>query len=151
MSASPERAATSFDFPEGMGRCQTQLISTSVGQIAVLQVIGEVDSLSIGTMSVALGNCLARRSVHLVVDLTELRFCSGRGLALLVETGWATTAVGIGFSLAGCSALHERLMLSLWTDRAPRRYRDAAEAMDEAVLELGDTLRQPHVGRARSG
>jgi hypothetical protein len=42
MSASPEHVATSFDFPEGMGRCQAQLISTSVGQIAVLQVIGEV-------------------------------------------------------------------------------------------------------------
>jgi anti-anti-sigma factor len=147
MSASPERVATSFDFPEGMGRCQVQLTSTSVGQIAVLRVTGEVDALSIGILSVALGNCLAQRPVHLVVDLTGLRFCSGRGLTLLVETGWAAAAVGVGYSLAGCGALHDRLMLSLWRNRAPRRYRDTAEAIDEAVLGLGDTLPHPRAER----
>jgi anti-sigma B factor antagonist len=150
MSASPERVATTVDLPGRLGRCEVVLSAPSVGQLAVLRVIGEVDSASISLVSVALGSCLARRPAHLIVDLTQLHFCSARGLALLVDTGLAASKLGIGYSLAGCSGLHERLLVLLWHDQAPRRYRDVPEALDEAAIDQEDDFPRHRAGTERA-
>jgi anti-anti-sigma factor len=111
-----------------------ELRSSSVGQIAVLRVIGELDSCDTEMVAAVLGDCLGQRPTHLVVDLTELNFCSVRGMALLVETSWAATAAGIGYSLAGCCAPLTRVMLQIWGDRVPRHFRGATDA----IVELRD-------------
>jgi hypothetical protein len=79
---------------------------------------------------------LSRAATHLVVDLTHLRFCSGRGMAVLVETSWDAAAMGIGYSLAGCPATLARFMLMEWKDQVPHRYRNTADAIAEATVDL---------------
>jgi anti-anti-sigma regulatory factor len=83
-----------------------------------------------------------------VVDLTELNFCSARAMALLVETSWAATAVGIGYSLAGCHAPLARVMIKMWGDRVPRHFSTAADAIVETIVERHD-LPTPRRTRAR--
>jgi anti-anti-sigma factor len=100
--ALPARVATGPGSLTGLCRCEVELKSSSVGQIAVLRVIGELDSCDTAMLAPLLGDCIALRPTHLVVDLTELSFCSARGMAVLVETSEAAAAGGIGYSLAGC-------------------------------------------------
>ncbi|HEY3692323.1 MAG TPA: STAS domain-containing protein [Pseudonocardiaceae bacterium] len=69
----------------GLCRCEVELKSSSVGQIAVRRVIGELDSCDTAMLAPLLGDCIALRPTNLVVDLTELSFCSARGMAVLVE------------------------------------------------------------------
>ena len=124
--------------PTGLCRCEVELIGSAVGQIAVLRVIGELDSYDTAMVGAVLGNCLGQRPKHLVVDLTHLIFCSGRGMAVLVETSWAAAAIGIGYSLAGCPAALARFMIMEWKDQVPDRYRNTADAIAEATAGIQD-------------
>jgi anti-anti-sigma factor len=136
VTVSPERVVTEPGSPAGLCRCEVELIGSAVGQIAVLRVIGELDSYDTAMVGAALGNCLGQRPKHLVVDLTHLRFCSGWGMAVLVETSWDAAAMGIGYSLAGCPAALARFMLMEWKDQVPHRYRNTADAIAEATVDL---------------
>jgi anti-anti-sigma factor len=95
----------------------------------VLRVSGELDSCSLALVSAVLDSCLALRPMHLVVDLAGLGFCSARGMALLVDTSCVATSAGIGFSLAGCRTSLEHVLILIWKDQVPHRFRDAGEAI----------------------
>jgi anti-anti-sigma regulatory factor len=110
-------------------------------------VIGELDSCDTEMVGAALGDCLGPRPAHVVVDLTELDFCSARGMALLVETSWVATAVGVGYSLAGCRPPLARVMIKMWGDRVPRHFGTAADAIVETIGSRHD-LPKPRRTRA---
>jgi hypothetical protein len=52
----------------------------------VLRVTGEVDLCTLPAVQAALGQGLAARPAHLLVDLTAMTFCCARGLDLLTQT-----------------------------------------------------------------
>jgi anti-anti-sigma factor len=150
----PERIAPVLGFPAGLCRCDVELSTRFGEQIAVLRVSGEVDACSLTMVSAVLDSCLALRPMHLVVDLSGLGFCSVPGMALLVHTSCVATSAGIGFSLAGCRTSPEHVLISIWEDQIPHRYRDVAEAIDAAITGRGmvslDQQRRsrPRVGRS---
>ena len=67
--------------------CRATSFSAPGGEIIVLQVAGDVDLLTLAVLQAALTDGLARRHCHLIIDVAEMTFCSGRGPALLVMAG----------------------------------------------------------------
>lgn len=65
------------------------LITTSVEQrdgVTVLNVVGDVDMVSVPVLERAIADVLADGPVPLVIDMSAVRFLSASGLAILVET-----------------------------------------------------------------
>lgn len=134
------RIATPAGFSSGLCHCEVHQRSTPSGPVTVLRIVGELDRDSTATIGAALADALAWRPAHLLIDLTELEFCSGRGMALLVETGWAAAAVGIGYCLTGATASLERTLTLRWAEQVPRRYRDTTEAIAQTITHPQNNL-----------
>ena len=92
--------------PENICWCAVTTLPTPVGHIVVLRVAGEIDLFTVAIMQTALTAVLVERPEHVIVDLAGVRFCSGRGLAALINTA---ATCGVGFALSGASSQIERV------------------------------------------
>jgi anti-sigma B factor antagonist len=89
--------------------CSAAVLSSPVGDLVVLRVAGEVDLASVAVLDAALDEVLDRRPDHLVVDLTDLTFCSARGFATLARAARTAEANGITYGVRGASSRADRL------------------------------------------
>ncbi|MHA6783256.1 STAS domain-containing protein [Pseudonocardia saturnea] len=100
-------------------RCTTAVIPGPGGQVIVVRVEGELDLCTVEHLLTELGSLLALRPAHLIVDLSELRFCSARGLSVLSRAGDTAIGLGIGYAVAGASARLNWVWLKCWTEVPP--------------------------------
>jgi anti-anti-sigma factor len=56
---------------------------SNVGDVAIVDLFGEIDHLSMAALDTALDEVRARRPHHVVVDITATEFVSGAGYAAL--------------------------------------------------------------------
>lgn len=111
-------------------RCCLATLSSPVGDIILLHVAGEVDLRSFAVLETALDDVLDRLPEHLVIDLTELFFCSSYGLSAITRTARAATANGTRYSICATSPLIRRLGPHLWPEGgAPPIHRTVAGAV----------------------
>ena len=106
------------------------------GEILVLRISGEVDVATVPQVCAALVSLLARRPTHAILDLSGLKFCSVRGLAVLQEAAATAAERSIGFSVAA----PPRAVLRSWVLMAaggelPARHRTAGAAVLAAVAD----------------
>lgn len=59
-------------------------ITQRAGTVAVLQVSGEIDSLTTAQLDAAVNELLARPAEHFVIDLSDVTFLASGGLAVLI-------------------------------------------------------------------
>lgn len=95
--------------------CSTTAMPAPDGLVIVLRVAGEVDLCTVGLLQTVLDTVLARRPGHLIVDLSELGFCSSHGLRVLGHAGDTALGWGIGYAVAGASARLNRTWAMGWT------------------------------------
>jgi anti-anti-sigma factor len=119
--------------------CEAMSLATPAGEIIVLRVAGEVDLLTLAVLQAALADGLARRPCHLVVDIGELIFCDGRGLALLVLAARTAAGHGFGYTVTAASRPVARAMTAVWRGAdLPDRSRSAAAGVLAALAsQLG--------------
>lgn len=109
--------------------CTAESLSAPAGEIVVLRVGGEVDMLTLPELAAALDGSLDQRPAHLVVDLARLRFCSARGMGLLVRAGATAVERGIDYAVCCVPAQIDRVWGELWAAELPVRYPSAAAAV----------------------
>ncbi|MQA15163.1 MAG: STAS domain-containing protein [Pseudonocardiaceae bacterium] len=109
--------------------CTTESLSSPVGELTVLRVGGEVDLLTIPVLRAAVDYHLDRQPAHLVVDLARLRFCSARGMSLLVHAGVTAAQGGIEYALSAVPPRLGRIWDELWPDELPVCYPSTAAAV----------------------
>lgn len=97
------------------------------GEILVVRVSGELDTMTRPVVATALSEALSRGPRHLVVDLAATTFCCLRGYQLLAETGLLAAGWGIGFAVSGLS-VHQHRVADLVLP-GPVRYRSVAAAV----------------------
>jgi anti-anti-sigma factor len=121
-----------------MCSCTATSIPAPAGEVLVLRVAGEVDLLTIEVLRGALTSGLARGPCHLLVDLAELRFCSVRGVSLLVQAGHTAAGQGTGYSVTAASRQINRAWTVLWSvSELPIQYPTAAAGVVAAMAGVG--------------
>jgi anti-anti-sigma factor len=121
--------------------CGTELLPFPTGEITVLWVAGEVDLGTISVLESALERSLGRRPAHLVVDLARLRYCSARGVSVLVHGGASAAERGVGYVLCSLSAHLDRTWERLWPGELPTRCGSAAAAVADIRAATVATIR----------
>lgn len=107
---------------------------TPAGLVIVLRVSGEVDLCTVDLLQTALDTVLARRPTHLIVDLSELGFCSAHGLSVLGHAGDTALGRGVGYAVAGASARLNRIWAMGWTAaERPIGFVNTADAVLAAI------------------
>lgn len=115
--------------------CGATSFSSPAGEIIVLQVAGDVDLLTLAMLQAALTDGLARRPCHLIVDVAEMTFCSGQGMALLVMAGSTATESGTAYAVTAASRHVNRIWSVLWPGRdMPDQYPAAADGVIAAMM-----------------
>lgn len=109
--------------------CTTEFLSSPTGEIIVLRVGGEVDLLTAPELEAALDDTLDQRPAHLVVGLAGLRFCSARGMGLLIRAGATAAERGIGYAVCSVPRLLDRVWGELWNGELPACYPSIAVAV----------------------
>jgi anti-anti-sigma factor len=118
--------------------CTATSIPAPAGEVLVLRVAGEVDLLTIEVLQGALTSGLARGPCHLLVDLAELRFCSVRGVSLLVQAGHTAAGQGTGYSVTAASRQINRAWTVLWSvSELPIQYPTAPAGVAAAMAGVG--------------
>lgn len=95
-------------------RCATSTLSSADSEIVLFCMAGELDRFTIPAMQRQLAECLAASPRHLVVDISELSFCSIWGLDLLVQTKRAAEQTATNYAVSGAPAQADRLWRRLW-------------------------------------
>lgn len=111
----------------GACRCDTESWPVTDGEILIVRVSGEFDTVTRPIVATALSEALSRGPRHLVVDLAATTFCCLRGYQLLAETGLLAAGWGIGFAVSGLS-VHQHRVAGLVLP-GPVRYRSVAAAV----------------------
>lgn len=125
--------------------CRATSFSAPAGEIIVLQVAGDVDLLTVAVLQAALIDGLARRPCRLIIDVAEMTFCSGRGLALLVMAGGTAAGLGAGYTVTAASGHVNRIWSAVWPGHdLPDHYPSAAEGVIAAMTGRSEP------GQARS-
>lgn len=109
--------------------CTTESLSSPAGEIMVLWVGGDVDLLTSPELEAALDSSLDQHPAHLVVGLARLRFCSARGMGLLIRAGVTAAERGIGYAVCDVPPLLDRVWGKLWDGELPVRYPSVAAAV----------------------
>jgi anti-sigma B factor antagonist len=109
--------------------CAAQSLLCSAGEVVVLRVTGEVDLCTLPAVQAALGQGLAARPAHLLVDLTAMTFCCARGLDLLTQTAHITAGQATSFAISGVSPQITRIWALGWDGDLPNLHRSTAAAM----------------------
>ena len=92
--------------------CDLDIETSPLGTVAVLRLAGEIDMFTLPLIRDALSAARDHRPDHLVVDLSEITFCSIRGFVELAGDAFATTG---GYTLTGIGPHMERLAaLARW-------------------------------------
>lgn len=104
------------------------------GNIVVVRLAGDIDSLTLPLVWTALITALDHRPADLVVDVTEVGFCGVRGFALLAALARVTATGGIGYTVTGLGCHHERPATLAWSGQALTR----ARSVDTAVAAIRD-------------
>ena len=129
--------------PTTPGACTVSSLSLSDGEIVVLRVAGEIDLGSDLVLRRALDAALAGRPGHLVVDLSELRFCSVRGMSMLVAAAATAAAQGTQYVVSAVPGRFTRFWSMLWpVGQLPIQFSTAA---------AGVVAAQAHQKGARDG
>jgi anti-anti-sigma factor len=133
--------------------CRATSFSSPAGEIIVLQVAGDVDLLTLAVLQAALTDGLARRPCHLIVDIAEMTFCSGKGMALLVMAGSTAAESGTAYAVTAASRHINRIWSLLWPGRdLPDQYPTAADGVLAAMTHQPDRRhrdnRSARTGRA---
>jgi anti-anti-sigma factor len=98
-------------------------------EIVVLRVSGEVDLCTLPTLQTALDHSIDQKPAHLVVDLAQMTFCSGRDLDLLAQTRHTAADNAISYTVSGVLSHIDHLWTLFWDSDLPVRYRSAAAAV----------------------
>lgn len=109
--------------------CTIESLQCSAGEIVVLRVAGEVDLGTVPILQAALDEGLHQDPAHLVVDLTQMTFCSAQGLDLLTQTHRIATAKATGYAITGVPPHTNRVWTLCWGDALPIRYHNTAAAL----------------------
>lgn len=109
--------------------CTIESLQCTTAEIIVLRVAGEVDMCTIPILHAALDAGLDQDPAHLVIDLTQLTFCSLRGLDLLTQTRRIAAATATGYAVTSVPRHINRIWALGWGDALPRRYPSTAAAL----------------------
>ncbi|MCO1654570.1 STAS domain-containing protein [Pseudonocardia humida] len=89
-----------------------------VGDVDVLRIVGDIDTLTTSAFTGALAEALARGPRdgpgQLVLDLGGVGFVSVAGMRSIVEAAQAAAEAGIVFRVAGLAALQRSLAELIW-------------------------------------
>ncbi len=113
----------------GRCSCSTESLRTTVGDLLVLRVAGEIDLCTLPTLQRALEDSLGRRPAHLIVDLARTTFCSVRGLEMLTRTGHTAAQEATGYAVTGVPPRLNRVWVLGWDGELPVRYRSIVVAV----------------------
>ncbi len=122
--------------PGDMCSCEIISVASPDGEIVLMRLVGEIDLHSMPVLQDALARVRLLAPHRLVVDVAELRFCSSRGLALLMEACAGVVQQGAGYHLCGLSASVGRLMSVLWPEVAAEVAAEAVTAGEAAVATV---------------
>ena len=115
----------------------------------MLRLAGEVDLTTFTVLDAALEDVLDRRPDHLIIDLTELVFCSARGLTAIARSARAAAAAGTSCSMSAASPMIARLWPHFWHDGdAPPIHRTTAAAVLTASALQADVWRPAPIADA---
>jgi anti-sigma B factor antagonist len=119
-----------------------------VGNIVVVRVAGDIDTLTLPLVWGAVITALDNHPADLVVDISEVGFCGVRGFALLAAIARVTTAGGIGYTISGLGRHHERAAYLLWPDQQFPHARSTSAAV--TAIREDQALRLPRSHGAKS-
>ncbi|HEY0638783.1 MAG TPA: STAS domain-containing protein [Pseudonocardiaceae bacterium] len=105
-------------------------------EIEVLSLAGEIDLLSFPEVSGAVDASLGRRPSHLVIEMSEVSFCSVAGFGLLAHASVVCGGRGCDLLLSGCRPAQRRLLSLMWPTVSFVHHRGLAEAF-HAIAGLG--------------
>lgn len=88
------------------------VITSHVGEDAVLSVTGEIDLTSCGRLREKIDEVDLDRPPHVVVDLTQVGFIDSTGLSVLVGAARRARTEGRGFGVVAEGHLRELLRLT---------------------------------------
>ncbi len=94
-------------------------VTRPTADCVVLQVGGEIDMLSSGTLDVALGKELEATPGDLMIDLAEVTFLASSGLAVLIRAAGEAGERGIRLTLI---AQHRAVLRPLQVTRTSDRF-----------------------------
>jgi anti-sigma B factor antagonist len=97
--------------------------------IAVLHLSGELDADTAETLTDALDGLVGRAAPHIVVDLSDLRFCDSTGLSAFVGAHVMADAAGGWLRLAGPNAFLRKLIETVGLTRYIGLYADIDSAV----------------------
>ena len=110
--------------------CSSTVLPSPSGEIALLEVDGELDMASLPAVVAMLHDSLSSPASHIVVSLSGMAFCSVRGAALLFDAGTAAAWCGIGYSISGAPAqLRSRWAVLFPSTRQPVQFRTTERAV----------------------
>ncbi len=139
--------------PEAMASlpiCSVSSLSLATGGIVVLRVVGEIDLGSDAVLRGALNAALDQHPGHLVVDVSEMRFCSVRGMGMLVAAAATAATQGTQYAVSGAPGRVTRFWSTLWpVGQLPIQFPNAAAGVLAALAALAD-LAAPLDGPAGS-
>jgi len=130
-ATSSERSRAAIHVPElaALWRHHLDTYAGPAGRIAVLYLAGDIDTLTLPPVCAALVTALESWPTHLVVDLSEVRFCGVRGFILLAAVARTTAINGIGYAITGVGPHLDRAAAQIWSDQRVVRRPTIAAAM----------------------
>jgi anti-sigma B factor antagonist len=97
--------------------------------IAVLQLKGELDAETAGTLREILEGLLERPVPRIVVDLTDLKFCDSVGLSAFITSKQVITSRGGWLSFAGANKFLMQLLETVGLSRYFAMFPDVEDAI----------------------
>lgn len=107
----------------------TESLLSPTGEILVLRVGGEIDSLTVPELAAAVDGSLDQHPAHFIIDLARLQFCSARGTGLLVRADVTAAERGIGYAISAVPRRLHRIWNQLWQAEIPPCYPSTAAAV----------------------
>jgi anti-sigma B factor antagonist len=104
------------------------------GDIAVLCLRGELDSVTAGKLHKTLAELLERPVPRIVVDLTDLKFCDSVGLSAFITSKQVITARDGWLSFAGANPFLSQLMETVGLSRYFAVFPEVDDAIAAAQL-----------------
>lgn len=153
-SPTPPDRRTSRRWPPRGARiaCGWETFTVGNATVTVLSLAGEIDLTTEVIVHAALSHTLDRSTSDIVVDLSDVPFCSTSGYGALVDTADAAATTGRHFAVVTASPQLGRVCALLWPDRHIPRHDTAAAAISEIRARHSEARRvgpapTPELGR----
>lgn len=104
--------------------------------VALIALAGELDLEGLADVHAAVQQTLAQGLSHLVVDLSELRFCDSSGLGVLLRAARAARSAGGACVIAGASGAVARLFAITAMDQVVPLEPDVSSALAHARAQV---------------